>query len=77
MDEVILRKVGLEVGPTPEMKAWHQFLQRKVDATETVKIGLVGKYVELQDAYKSILESLSQAATYNDRKVKIEYVSYK
>ena len=36
---------------------------------------MVGKYVELQDAYKSILESLSQAATYNDRKVKIEYVS--
>ena len=69
MDEVILRKVGLEVGPTPEMKAWHQFLQRKVDATETVKIGLVGKYVELQDAYKSIDESLMQAAIYNDRKL--------
>ncbi len=69
MDEVILRKVGLEVGPTPEMKPWHQFLQRKVDATETVKIGLVGKYVELQDAYKSIDESLLQAAIYNDRKL--------
>ena len=68
-DEVILRKVGLEVGPTPEMKPWHQFLQRKVDATETVKIGLVGKYVELQDAYKSIDESLLQAAIYNDRKL--------
>ncbi len=69
MDEVILRKVGLEVGPTPEMKPWHQFLQRKVDATDTVKIGLVGKYVELQDAYKSIDESLLQAAIYNDRKL--------
>ena len=69
MDEVILRKVGLEVGPTPEMKPWHQFLQRKVDATETVRIGLVGKYVELQDAYKSIDESLLQAAIYNDRKL--------
>ena len=69
MDEVVLRKVGLEVGPTPEMKAWRQFLQRKADATEVVKIGLVGKYVELQDAYKSIDESLLQAAIYNDRKL--------
>lgn len=69
MDEVILRKVGLEIGETPEMKPWRQFLQRKTDATETVKIGLVGKYVELQDAYKSIDESLLQAAIYNDRKL--------
>ena len=51
------------------MKPWHQFLQRKVDATETVRIGLVGKYVELQDAYKSIDESLLQAAIYNDRQL--------
>ena len=69
MDEVILRKVGLEVGETPEMKPWRQFLQRKTNATETVKIGLVGKYVELQDAYKSIDESLLQAAIHNDRKL--------
>ncbi|MDD4116293.1 MAG: CTP synthase, partial [Massilibacteroides sp.] len=43
------------------------FLHKKAAATETVKIGLVGKYVELQDAYKSIDESLLQAAIYNDR----------
>ncbi|MCD7936788.1 MAG: CTP synthase [Tannerellaceae bacterium] len=67
MDETVLRKMGLEVGPTPEMIAWNEFLQKKISATETVKIGLVGKYVELQDAYKSIDESLLQAATYNDR----------
>ena len=69
MDEVILRKTGLEVGPTPEMKNWNEFLAKKTNATETVKIGLVGKYVELQDAYKSIDESLLQAAIYNDRKL--------
>lgn len=69
MDVTILKKMGLNVGPTPEMIPWHQFLQRKMDATETVKIGLVGKYVELQDAYKSIDESLLQAAIYNDRKL--------
>ena len=69
MDEVILRKAGLEVGPTPEMIPWHKFLERKAHATNTVKIGLVGKYVELQDAYKSIDESLMQAAIYNEYKL--------
>jgi CTP synthase len=64
-----LKKVGLEVGPTPELKDWKEFLQKKNGAAESVKIGLVGKYVELQDAYKSIDESLLQAAIYNNRKL--------
>lgn len=59
----------MEVGPTPELKPWRQFLAKKQAATESVKIGLVGKYVELQDAYKSIDESLLQAAIYNDHKL--------
>ncbi|MDR0431393.1 MAG: CTP synthase [Tannerellaceae bacterium] len=67
MDVRVLEKVGLQVGPTPEMKQWKEFLDRKTNAKETVKIGLVGKYVELQDAYKSIDESLLLAAIYNDR----------
>lgn len=71
MDEIVLRKVGLEVGPTPEMKPWREFLNRKATATEVVKIGLVGKYVELQDAYKSIDESLLQAAIYNHHKLEL------
>lgn len=74
MDEIVLRKVGLEVGARPEMKRWHEFLKRKTDATETVTIGLVGKYVELQDAYKSIDESLLLAAIYNDRKLEIRLI---
>ena len=74
LDETILRKMGLPVGERPEMKPWREFLDRREKATKEVKIALVGKYVELQDAYKSILESLSQAATYNDRKLKIIYV---
>ncbi|MDF9829858.1 CTP synthase [Parabacteroides sp. PF5-6] len=74
MDEIVLRKVGLEVGPTPEMKQWKEFLDKKTTATETVRIGLVGKYVELQDAYKSIDESLLQAAIYNNRKLDLHLV---
>ena len=69
--EIVLKKVGLEVGPTPELKAWREFLNKKATATEVVKIGLVGKYVELQDAYKSIDESLLQAAIYNHHKLEL------
>jgi CTP synthase len=67
MDVRVLEKVGLQAGPTPEMKQWKEFLDRKTNAKEAVKIGLIGKYVELQDAYKSIDESLLLAAIYNDR----------
>jgi CTP synthase len=74
LDETILRKMGLPTEGNPNLDSWKEFLNRREKATELVKIALVGKYVELQDAYKSILESLSQAATYNDRKLKIEYV---
>ena len=73
MDEVILEKTGMEVGPTPELKPWREFLVLKTTATESVKIGLVGKYVELQDAYKSIDESLLQAAIYNHHKLDLRF----
>ncbi len=71
LDETILRKMGLPVGEQPALGPWKDFLTRRANATQEVRIALVGKYVELQDAYKSILESLSQAATYNDRKLRI------
>lgn len=74
VDKIILRKMGLPIGKDPELVPWKTFLCRRANATEEVTIALVGKYVELQDAYKSILESLSQAATYNDRKLIIKYV---
>ena len=74
LDEIVLKKMGMPVGPTPEMKPWRQFLERMKNATETVHIGLVGKYVELPDAYKSINESLFQAATYNDRKLDLHLI---
>ena len=74
VDKTILRKMGLPIGEDPDLGPWKEFLSRRINATERVTIGLVGKYVELQDAYKSILESLSQAATYNDRKLEIEYL---
>ncbi len=74
LDEIVLRKTGLPVEGEPDMAPWLHFLDRMDHAEETVTIGLVGKYVELQDAYKSINEALFQAATYNDRKLNLVYV---
>jgi CTP synthase len=71
MDSIILHKMGVDVAPEPDMKPWKDFLERKRNASKTVKIGLVGKYVELQDAYKSISESLAIAAAYSDRKLEL------
>ncbi len=74
LDASILRKLGEEVGPTPEMRPWRTFLQLQRDSTEEVHIGLVGKY-DLQDAYKSIRESLALAAIYNHRKARLHFIN--
>ncbi|MDE6461957.1 MAG: CTP synthase [Muribaculaceae bacterium] len=74
LDEIVLRTLGVESAREPDMAPWKKFLRHIADANETVKIGLVGKYVELQDAYKSINEALFQAATYNDRKLDLVYI---
>lgn len=66
LDECVLRKMGMPVEGEPHMEPWCKFLERMESATKTITIGLVGKYVELQDAYKSINEALFQSATYND-----------
>ena len=74
LDTAILRKMGEPIGEKPSLGPWRSFLNRRNKATETVNIGLVGKY-DLQDAYKSIRESLSHAGTYNDRKVNITFIN--
>lgn len=74
MDEIVLRKMGIAVGPKPDLKPWRDFLDKKKNAKETISIGIVGKYVELHDAYKSINESLLQAAIYNDHKLDLQFI---
>ena len=74
LDTAILRKMGEPIGEKPALGPWKTFLDRRNKATEVVNIGLVGKY-DLQDAYKSIRESLSHAGTYNDHKVKITFIN--
>ncbi len=73
LDAVILRKMGIPVGETPDLGEWNHFLELRRNAKDVVRIGLVGKY-DLQDAYKSIMESLSHAATYHHRKVSISFI---
>ncbi|MBP3766708.1 MAG: CTP synthase [Prevotella sp.] len=74
LDAAIMRKIGIPVGETPAMKSWHDFLDKQHQATHEVHIGLVGKY-DLQDAYKSIRESLNLAGIYNDVKTKIHFIN--
>ena len=72
MDEIVLRKMNISLGDSPDLERWKAFLQKRRDAKKEVRIKLVGKYAELPDAYKSINESLSQAAIYNDRELVLD-----
>ena len=74
LDAAILRKIGIPVGETPAMKPWNDFLEKQRNAKREVSIGLVGKY-DLQDAYKSIRESLNLAGIYNDVKARLHFIN--
>ena len=74
LDAAILRKIGIPVGETPAMLPWNRFLEKQRRATREVHIALVGKY-DLQDAYKSIRESLNLAGIYNDVKARLHFVN--
>jgi len=74
MDEIILQKMGVSGAKKLDLERWKSFLSNMQKARKTVTIGLVGKYVELPDAYKSISESLLQAATYHRRKLDLRLI---
>lgn len=76
LDEVVLRQMNVDPNLSDtDMAPWMQFLDKLHSARESVSIGLVGKYVQLQDAYKSIGEALLHAATYCDRKLDLRYIN--
>jgi CTP synthase len=76
LDTVVLQKLGYDIDKVPaaDMESWKAFLNKLENAVEEVRIGLVGKYVQMPDAYKSIIESLTHAAAYNDRKLKLDFI---
>ncbi|MDA1143971.1 MAG: CTP synthase [Bacteroidetes bacterium] len=71
LDAVTLRKLNLEDTIVPDLDQWNEFLTKLKNPKDTITIGLIGKYVELQDSYKSILESFIHAGAANEVKVKV------
>ena len=74
LDEVVLRKLNLPVEGAPDLKEWEAFLYKLKNPKKEIKIAIVGKYVELKDSYKSIIESLIHAGTSQECKVDIRMV---
>ncbi len=73
LDKVVLKQLGLK-SSTPDLTGWNEFLHRFNNPKSEVTIGLIGKYVELQDSYKSILEAFIHAGAANEVKVKVESI---
>jgi CTP synthase len=71
LDRVVLDKLQLKPKQALNLRPWNEFLTKFKNPKHTVKIGLVGKYVELQDSYKSILESLIHAGAVNETEIEV------
>jgi len=71
LDKTVIDRLNLEPKTPINLKPWRSFVNRLKNADQHVKIALVGKYVELHDSYKSILEALTHAGAMNDAKVEV------
>ena len=71
LDIITLKKLNLSNHGSPDLEHWNNFLERHKNPKSEIKIGLIGKYVELQDSYKSILEAFIHAGAVNEVKVKV------
>ncbi|MEN8224925.1 MAG: CTP synthase [Bacteroidota bacterium] len=74
LDEEILKKTEMPLANFPDLTNWERFLKKLKNPKGTVNIGLIGKYVELKDAYKSILESFIHAGAENEIEVKVHSI---
>ncbi|MAU55085.1 CTP synthase [Flavobacteriaceae bacterium] len=74
LDKVVLRKLDISNFSSTNMESWTEFVNRLKFPKNTVNVGLIGKYVELQDSYKSILEALVHAGSVNETKVVIHSI---
>ncbi len=74
LDIEVLRRMGIPPKQEPDLNRWEEFLRKLKNPTGSVNIALVGKYVELKDAYKSIREALVHAGAYNECKVNVTLV---
>jgi CTP synthase len=74
LDQVVLEKLNLSYSEQPKMESWKKFLNILKSPKTEIRIGLIGKYIELKDSYKSIAESFIHAGVSNDCKVKVEWI---
>ncbi len=74
LDVVVLNQLGMPVSENPDLAKWKEFLFKLKNPKHEIRIGLVGKYVELKDSYKSISEAFIHAGAANDCKVTIEWI---
>jgi len=71
LDLIVMKKLNISHYHEPELARWKEFLDKLKYPKSKVTIGLIGKYIELQDAYKSILESFVHAGAMNECKVQV------
>lgn len=74
LDTVVIKKLKLPLSNTPKLLKWNDFLTKFKNPKSTITVALVGKYVELHDAYKSILEALIHAGATNEVRVVIKWI---
>ncbi|MEE4177160.1 MAG: CTP synthase [Bacteroides sp.] len=74
LDQVVLKKMRMKSNCPADLESWEKFISRLEHPTKAVSIGLVGKYVELIDSYKSIIESLIHAGTTNECRVNLKLI---
>ncbi len=74
LDEVVLKKLHVKSTQKPDLTQWNQFLKRYKEPKHEVNIGLVGKYVELKDAYKSIAEAFNHSGSANETRVNVHWI---
>jgi len=74
LDTVVLNKLKLSSKGEPELKVWNEFIQKHKNPKSTIEIGLIGKYVELRDSYKSITEAFIHAGATNQTKVNVRWI---
>ena len=70
IDRIVTRRLGLDV-PAPNLADWQRYVGRVISPSHSIRIAVVGKYIALQDAYKSIYESFTHAGAENDARVEI------
>lgn len=74
LDKIVIDKLGMEIKNEPDLKQWTTFLSKIQNPKREIHIAVVGKYVELQDSYKSIAEAFVHAGAIHDCKVKVHWI---